>query len=715
MKPMILALCALLLIGLAPSIGGRPAQAQAGAAPVVRFDQQLALPGSVETKLPQVALSAGAAHMAGNTGRLDASYWSRPAEAGSIAAPLRIGPALEQPDYSTASIAAGRDGRLYYAWINQPDRAIFLRVRGLDGAWGPTLTVQRGSPFPVAVQVGAAADGSIFVLWRDPDRPFTYRRSTDGGARWSAAQPVSTGAGFNAPSIAAGTGGGVAVAYTQGEGDRLQVYVGLWDGAGFREQRVSALSGDFADPSVAIRPDGRILVAWRGIADRGPGSGVYLAEGRADGAWESRQIVAGLTLGRVSVSLDEGGGAHLTWIGMAAGVSQLWHAYRPLGGAWSAPAAAPSVGGAIFNAHGAAGRSAAGTLYAHAVSEIFFGSRVSGRAYRFVVGGSPTSARPVLEGGATHTRNTTLSLALIDQAGEPREVRYRWGGPPTASDPWHPIAAPLSVAAPAGAGVSRCEGLTLYTQVRGAGGVQEQAASVGITIDRAVQVALTPADTSGAPGYTAGPLVALALDRGDECGALAFRADADGPFANLSAAQRALAVTIPDVEGRHEIAVELADSLGNRRWYRPAVVLDRTPPRVGGAPALTISADPEATVLHRLTLSGVRYEDAASGRPWAAAVNVSRAQIPSDTALIDWQVTPLDPAQISAGADGGLTIRLDQSIARRFTGDQLTPGRYHYMVRLIDPAGNRSAEVIEGVIELEAISYVQVYMPLLRR
>lgn len=715
MQPLTLALCALLLIGLALPLSRPAAQAQTSAAPGVRFDQQLALPGGSDTKFPQVAVSAGAAHIAGNTGRLDASYWSRPAEAGSIAAPLRLGPALDQPDYSTASIAAGRDGRLAYAWINQPERAIYLRVRGIDGAWGPASTVQRGSPFPVAAQVGVAADGSIFVLWRDPDRPFTYRRSTDGGARWSAPQPVSTGAGFNAPSIATGANGGVAVAYTQGEADRLQIYVGLWNGAGFQEQRVSALGGDFADPSVAITPDGRILAAWRGIADHGSGSGVYLAERRADGAWDTRQIVAGLTLGRVNVTLDEGGGAHLTWIGMAAGAAQLWHAYRPLGGAWSAPVAAPSAGWPIFNAHSTAGRSATGALYAHAVSEIFVGSRVAGQAYRFAVGGSPVSARPVLEGGATHTRNTTLSLTLADLAGDPREVRYRWGSPPTTSDAWHAITAPLSVAAPANLGMGRCDALMLYTQVRGAGGVQEPAARVGITIDRAVQAAVTPASAYGAPGYTADPLVELDLDRGDECGALAFRTDATAPFQPIGASQRSIAVLLPATEGEHEITIELADGLGNRRWYRPTVVLDRTPPQVGGGPALTISADPVATVLHSLTLSGVRYEDAASERPWAAAVNVSRLQIPADTPLIGWRVIPLDPAQISAGADGGLTIRLDHSIARWFTSDQLTPGRYHYLVRLIDPAGNRSAEAIAGLVELEAISYVRVYLPMLRR
>lgn len=715
MKPLTLALCALLLIGLAPSLGRPPAQAQTGAAAGVRFDQQLALPGSAGTKFPQVAASAGAVHMAGNTGRLDASYWSRPAEAGGIAAPLRLGPALDQPDYSTASIAAGRDGRLYYAWINQPERAIYLRVRGLDGVWGATSTVQRGSPFPVGVQVGVAADGSIFVLWRDPDRPFTYSRSTDGGVRWSAPLPVSTGAGFNTPALATGANGSVAAAYTQGEGDRLQVYVGLWNGAGFQEQRISALSGDFADPSVAIAADGRLLAAWRGIADGGAGSGVHLAERRADGAWETRQIVAGLTLGRVNITLDESGGAHLTWIGMAAGVSQLWHAYRPLGGAWSAPVAAPASGGTIFNAHSAAGRSGAGTLYAHAVSEIFFGNQVSGQAYRFAVGGASIFARPVLEDGATHTSNASLRLTMADQVGDPREVRYRWGGPPTASDAWHSISAPLSVAVPAGAGERRCDSLTLYTQARGASGVQETAASVGIIVDRAVQVSLTPTNTYGAPGYTSDEWFELSLDQSAECGELMFRMTADSPFDHLSPAWRSIAAVIPQVEGTHEIAIEMLDSLGNRRWYRPTVVFDSVAPQVMGSPTLSITADPAATVLHRLTLSGVRYEDAGAERPWAAAVNVNRTQISADAPLQDWRVIPLDPNRVRVGADGSLTIQLDHSVANRFASDQLTPGRYYYLVRLVDPAGNRSLEVIAGAIDLEAVSLPRVYLPMLRR
>lgn len=680
--------------------------------PGPRFDQQISLPGSADTKFPHIVASAGAVHIAANSGRLDASYWSRPADAPGFVTPLRLGPAIGQPDYSTASIAAGPDGTLYVAWINQPERAIYLRSRAPGADWGPTHTVMRGSPFPVAVEVAAGPDGSLFVLWRDPDRPFVFSRSRDGGRSWSLLRPLAEGAGFNAPAVAAGPGLSIA-AFTMGEGDRLQIFAGEWDGVTFQMRRVSAGWADFADPSVAVAADGRAAVAWRGVADSGGAAGVFIAEREPGGAWPAYKLAGGKVIGRVTIAYDEAGGAHVLWIGEAGRGAQLWYAHRPAGGAWSGPVAAPA-GWPIFNAHAAAGRGPDGQIYAQAVSERFVGDRVSALAYRFVAGGMALpAARPVLAGGAALAGGDTLGLEMHDISGAPDAMRMRWGAPPAPGDPWEPFAAAQEIAVPAGAGVERCESISLYTQVRGAGGTQEPAARASITVDRGVQAAISvPGD--GAPGYVRTPLVRLHIDASADCAGLASAQVGAAAALELSTAGATLPLELPAEEGPHQIEVRLADRLGNHRSLATTVVYDATAPAFTAAGPLEIATDPRATVISTITLSG-RYKDAGSALPWAVAVAASRTPASQSGEGPAWRVVPLGAGAVARAADGTIRLRLELSLAGLLPADQLSPGEYQIELRLVDRAGNISDDGLAGQVRLDRITFPRIYAPLLQR
>ncbi|NTU82190.1 MAG: exo-alpha-sialidase, partial [Chloroflexales bacterium] len=500
MQPRRLLIACLCLLALGSAVAPAPAQTGAPA-----FEAQGAVSGAESTKYPHLAVDGPLVHLAANTGRADASYWSKQDIAPAFGAATTLGPAAGQPDYSTASIAVGPGGALFYAWVNQPQRAIYMRSKRTGADWGPAHTVVSGQPFPVHPELAVASDGAIFVVWRNPDQPFVYRRSTDGGLTWGNLTALSAQAGVNAASIVAGPSGSLAAAYTVGESDRLQVYVATWGGADFARTRLSSLSGDYADPSLSFTPDGRLLVAWRGVAETGGGAGVFYAERQTDGSYQPARLISGRVAGRVSLSADSGGNLHMLWTAAAGDGYQLWYAVKPAPGAWSSPVAAPSAGGVIFNAYGAGAIGTGGAGYAHAASEVFVGTRVGLRHYRFSAGlsGAPAvSARPLIERGAARARGTALAVSFSEVAGAPTELRYRWGAPPTDADPWQPFAETISVPAPTLADPARCAEAALFTQVRAAGATQAQALSDTLTLDSAVQARVSAYHSGAAPGYT---------------------------------------------------------------------------------------------------------------------------------------------------------------------------------------------------------------------
>lgn len=713
--------CTCLALGLLAA-GAASLSAQPGAP---AFETQGAVVGATNSKFPHLAVDASTVHLAGNRGGSDASYWSKPDIAAVFDAATTIGPAEGQPDYSTASIAVGQGGLLHYVWVNQPSRTIFLRTRSVAGVWGPTRIVVSGQSFPVHPELAVTRDGAITVVWRNPDRPFVYRRSLDGGLTWGGVVALSDGPGVGAAALAAGPGGKLAIAYTGGEGDRLQIYLAVWDGAHFTTRRVTTLSGNYADPSVIYTQDGRLMIAWRGVADSGSGSGVFVSEGMPDGSYPVAQLVAGRVGGRVSLSGDAAGNLHMLWTGAASGNNQLWYATKLAGASWSQPVAAPQAGGEIFNAYGGAAVGTGGVAYAHAVSELFTGKSVSLRHYRFRGGaaGLPlVGARPLIEAGAGATRAAEVRVELVDVRGAPTEVRLRWGAAPSDAEPWLPIASPLTVAAPALEQPDRCGEAALFAQVRGAGVIQAQALSDTIVLDRAVQGRALASHQGAAAGYTDEPQLELVVVDEGECSGLAtMREHREGaPYTTLGEqGQVAMTIALPDVEGAYERAVELADGLGNTRVITVGVIYDRTDPTGTYPAALRIVPDDAATILQTATIVGAAYSDGDESLPWAAAVAVSRGPLSADGEGLVWAIIPFEAGRVAwaAGDEAAPTVTgaVELNMATMLPRAELTPGVYFYALALLDKAGNPTAAMAFGQLELAAVTYPTVYLPAVRR
>lgn len=705
-----------LAILAAAAVAPIPAQAQ-NAAPA--FEMQGTISGAAEVKYPHVATYGSNVYVASNINRADATYWMKQDTAPTFGAAESLGVAEGQPDYSTTSITTGPDGAIYYAWVNQTTRLISLRVKQPGQDWTRAVTVGSGS-FPVFPEVAATSDGQVFVVWRNPDHPFMFRRSADGGATWGAVQALSDGTAVNIADFAVGPQGQLAVTYMGGERDRLQIFLAMWDGARFTKTRVTALTGDYADPSATYTSDGRLFVAWRGVADSGSTAGVFYAERQPNGTFPPARLIGGGVQGRVSVESDQANNLHMVW---NAG-NKIWYSVKPAAGSWTSPVEAPAGSGTIFNVHAAISVGMDGAIYAHAVTEAFIGSRINLRFYRFrsgLIGGPSLSARPILEQGAATSRANSLGLSFTEVSGTPAEVRYHWGSAPSDADPWLPFASQMTVAAPMLASAS-CTSQTIYTQVRAVGAMQTKALSATVQLDQAVQAQVAHYALQSASGYTNRPVMGVLVTDAGECSGFAsIRPVISGvepePF---TVPPYLLGINITDQPGRYERGVELTDKLGNTASYTVSVIYDPIAPTAIYTEPLQIAPSADASIIQTITVGEAYYRDdqGSDVLPWAAAVVVSREPIKADTPVEAWKLVPLgEKVGWSRNQPGESTLaaQIAVNIAEILPRDQLTPGDYYYALAFVDQAGNLSPTRATRTITLDSITFLRTRLPFVRR
>ncbi|NTU80092.1 MAG: hypothetical protein HGA45_11915 [Chloroflexales bacterium] len=188
----------------------------------------------------------------------------------------------------------------------------------------------------------------------------------------------------------------------------------------------------------------------------------------------------------------------------------------------------------------------------------------------------------------------------------------------------------------------------------------------------------------------------------------------------LAGAPFLLSIPLPDAEGAHERAVEVADQIGNTLAVTLSVVYDRTAPAGAFGEPLTVTPDPRATVLQTLAVAGATYSDGDGALPWAVALVVSRQPIDAQAPGLDWAIYPLGAGRIAwdeaSGAQGAtVSAEVAVNLADLLPRDQLTPGAYHYALALVDPAGNLTASAGLGQIELASVTYPTVYAPAVAR
>jgi hypothetical protein len=739
-----LAFCALLmLLALIPAV---PTAAQSNPNPRFVFTTQI--PGVNNIKRPDIATFNTTVHVSANVNRLNAVYYTKQDTAQAFSAAEVIGPAPGQADYSTTSIATGVDGSVHYAWINANARTISYRTKAAGGAFGPVRPVASGG-FPVDMQIGVTPNNTVFVVWRDPDGPFKASVSVAGGPFSAPRSLTLRAANKGMPDIAVGPNGEILVAFNDID---LQIYGGFWNGTTFDVRRISNGPSLYADPTATFDPDGNAYIAYRGVPERGAAAGVYLATHVGDNNWQNNQLVQGLDVkDNVNIDADRDGNLHLVF-SANVGVPRLFYAVRPKGGQFSSPLVeAPASNGAVFFAAGAP--TVSDNAYQHIIAEFFIGDGSTLRYFLFAANSAPAlGATPVIENDLPIVPSEpTYTVSFRNVSGNPDQVRWRWGAPPTDnendSNGWQPFAASIEVAPPSGL-EGTCLPLQLYTQVRNSQtqAVQNPPGTDQVTVDRDVEVtmlvtnpflarrspqfddpkladtALDSGASDGDPGYTRAPQFYLELRAPTECSGLKSFAAGRSPTtlsAALSLENNFFASVLPfpgiPTPGPNAITVAVSDAAGNTQNVEASLIFDNVAPVLGSSPgSFNVTPGQNITLLADLTFSNISVTDDRYNRDgrqfWGVWVANSRTPVsdPRNDPNLFW--APVE----APGNATSFTIE-GWSLATGIRSDQVVPGVYYVYVRFLDGAGNPTDAHLVQQVTLEQVTSTAIYLPVIRR
>jgi hypothetical protein len=371
---MLAILVATVSIGAAPQ-APRIALAQE---PTIDFIGQVTIPTSGNVKFPQIMGGGDTVHIAGSGGRGDdnfARYWRKSADGTlNFAEPRTLGPATGQPNYANSDVTVAPNGRVYVIANNVRDQAIYLWSSSDGTSWNPDdrKTVVRGGGFRVYSHI-AASNNRLWVVWNQDGR-YRYRTTTDvtGGGGWTETQLVSGRESLGHPSVAVSPDGSrMAVAYGTSRGD---IFVGIWDGAGFTERLVADTNLYLVDPTIAFGPDNRIWVAWRAVE-----GGIFFSRENDQGNFPSSRISSAESYGTVSISVDPQGLGHIFWVGNRGDGWKAYYARQATDGSWGLRIADPGA----FITNGIGTVTVSDFAYGHGVTEYFGGSGLVTRYYLF--------------------------------------------------------------------------------------------------------------------------------------------------------------------------------------------------------------------------------------------------------------------------------------------------------------------------------------------
>lgn len=725
---------ALILAALLASLlaAGLPASALAQGGPDNITGAGIALPGSERTKFPHIDTFGNQVYVASNAERSQVRLWSKADTATSFPNPQTIGPAETTPDYTTASIYITENGTVHYAWIHERDRRIYLRTRAPGAAdFGPRLTVF-GAAQPFEVEVAANEDG-VFVFWREVGFPLKYRRSPD-GANWNVAvQQVSTVKAEPFLDLAAGAGRRLAVAYYGTRDEALQGYVAFWNGSGFLNERIPTVTDrSFANPTVAALPDGGYTVALRSTErESGRGAGVYVADRSPSGVWSSvSRLARGDTLS-VSVDADPAGNVHLYYVSRAAGPADLYYTFRRAGQGYggsppattgASPLRIQAGGETVTNVRAAA--SLRDRSYGHAVAERFQGGLSFGRYFLVGLPVNVVGATGIaIEGGAATTNKSAVAVTVSGINGTPDGIRYSWGTPPTAATPFvpfNPASPTIEVPVPADANPN-CAPLTLFTQLRQGAAEQQGVNSDSILLDRAVQADFFVTDTAPTvdAGYTRELRAIVAVYGAADCSGVAtatVSGDVAGGSANLPVNGQPLYAQVVDLAGRSgtpatkTLSFVATDGLGNATAapVTRTIIYDPLPPDLGGIgpeTEATLVPNPRGTTQIQASITNFRASD-EGGVVAGFQLVISGPPVPGVETTSQPVVVSFDDLdEVTRNEDGSLNLRGTINLLRFLPRAALVPGSYSFTLRVVDAAGNVSAESVTLRETLDRITF----------
>lgn len=254
-------------------------------------------------------------------GNLDV-FFSRSTDGVNFSTPQNL--SNDSADQGNPQVAVGADGGISVVWENDDITLGVFFTHSSDGVTFSTpldLTTNAGGSFSPQLAVGA--DGGINVVWEDDGSgisKISFSRSTDKGATFSAVKKVSNGTGnASGPVIAVDQSGNIDLAWVDDSPGRFVIMFSRSadKGATFSSPaNASNVTGDSANPQMAVDANGNIYVAWQNNTSTVFNRDVFFAHSGNGGATFSSSLNLSNNPGNSinpSLNVDGAGNVNLGW------------------------------------------------------------------------------------------------------------------------------------------------------------------------------------------------------------------------------------------------------------------------------------------------------------------------------------------------------------------------------------------------------------------
>jgi hypothetical protein len=240
------------------------------------------------------------------------------------------------------AIAVDPSGSLHVVWYdNTPGNYEIFYKKSADG--GATWTASRRLSWTPANSYNPAiaidSSGRIHIVWLDypmGSAEICYTRSTDGGATWAKMHRLTwTSGDSDDPDVGAGASG-VHVVWSDLTPGNWEIYYkkSLDGGATWgASRRLTATSGHFFGPVIAVDPSGNPHIAWWGDPAGNPE--IYYKKSTNGGAaWTANQRLTWTSSGSYvpAIAVDSSAYLHVVWHDYGPGFPDIYHRKSTNGG-----------------------------------------------------------------------------------------------------------------------------------------------------------------------------------------------------------------------------------------------------------------------------------------------------------------------------------------------------------------------------------------------
>jgi hypothetical protein len=221
------------------------------------------------------------------------------------------------------AIAVDSSGNLHVVWSDTVGSHDLYYKKSTDGGatWTVTKRITWTSGYSIYPTIAVDSSDNLHLVWRDDtggNNEIYYKKSTDGGVTWTTSQRLTWTSGISwDPAIAISPSGNLHVVWYDGTGGNNEIYYKKSTNGGAKwsaSQRLTWTSGYSEYPAVLVDSSGNVHVVWQ--AHIPVNSEIYYKRSTDGGAtWTPSQRLTWNSYysGSPAIAVDSSGNLHVVW------------------------------------------------------------------------------------------------------------------------------------------------------------------------------------------------------------------------------------------------------------------------------------------------------------------------------------------------------------------------------------------------------------------